>query len=178
MSAPRPAPRALRSPPLVRGLPALLLGLPLLGACRGDPVQADAQAYVAQMQPIMVENMALTRQFVDVATEVKRGTIDPRAVATRFEQTLVPGATRLRDEVLAVQPKTEGLATTHRALAEAWTTRVEVYGELHRAWGATELNAFDAAMHKDLEVKAAEERYFTDVNHQLAVYGLGLDQFP
>lgn len=157
-------------------LPALLL-LPISVGCT-DPVQDDAEAYVEAMQPLLVDNMALTREFVDVATEVKRGGGDPRSVAGRFETSLVPAANTLRDQVLAIAPATEELATTHRTLGEAWTARVDVYVELHRSWGAAELDAFDTAMRRNLEVKAAEERYFTAVNAWLAGHELGLDQFP
>lgn len=156
---------------------ATLLAAPAIQGC-SDPAEDAAQAYVEAMQPVLARNMELTRQFVEIATEVKQGRTEAKAVAERFEENLVPEAAALRDAVLAIHPESEPLAATHRSLGEAWTGRVEVYRELHRAWGMGELEAFDRADRKNLEVKAAEERYFSQVNQQLSPMGLVLDPYP
>ena len=176
---PGPALAARLAGALLALLPLPLVTSTSLGAGCTSATQAEAETYVAAMQPLLAENMKLTREFVDVATEVKKGTADPRAIATRFEVTLVPGATALRDQVLAVQPADADLAALHRGLGEAWTGRVDAWAELHRAWGGADLEAFDKAMRRNLEVKAAEERYFTGANTWLSTHGeVTLDQFP
>lgn len=154
----------------------LLLSIVILGC--SDPGQEAAALYLADMQPIFVENMALTRQFVEVATEVKKGTAQPRAIAGRFEQALIPGAVALRDRVIEVQPADPELATIHQNLAEAWTGRVDAWAGLHAAWDASDLDSFDAAISRNLQVKTAEERYIGEVNAWLAPHGLSLRQFP
>ncbi|RME26506.1 MAG: hypothetical protein D6798_06575 [Deltaproteobacteria bacterium] len=143
-----------------------------------DPGDREAKAYVEQMQPIFVQNMELTREFVDIATEVKKGEARPSDIARRFEEKLVPQATALRDAVAAVHPADEELAATHAVLASAWTGRVEVYAELHRAWGEGDLEAFDAARRRNLKLKGAEERYLIDVNRWLAEHDRALDPYP
>ncbi|MCK6505358.1 hypothetical protein L6R53_18490 [Myxococcota bacterium] len=179
---PRPAPprlrrveaAAARRPGARTGLLLLALGL---SAC-GDPAASAARDYAAAMQPVLVDNMKLTREFVDVAAEVKKGQVDPKVVAGRFEQRLVPGAGILRDQVLAIDPEEEALIPLHQELEQAWSGRAEAWAELHRAWTAGELEAFDQAMRRNLEVKAAEERYFTAVNAWLAPHGQALDAYP
>lgn len=156
---------------------ALLLAPFLAGGC-GDPSQRAADDYVAAMQPVLARNMDLTREFVDVATEVKKGEASARAVARRFESSLVPQATALRDAVVAIQPEDPELAATHALLAEAWTGRVAVYAELHRAWGAGELEAFDAATRTNLDLKDSEQQYFTQANAWLEERGQRLDPYP
>ncbi len=169
MSAPAPQPRtALAALALLA-----LSGCPLLDA--GD---REAASYVEQMQPIFAQNMELTREFVDVATEVKKGEAQPADIARRFEEQLVPQATALRDAVSTIHPDDETLAATHAGLASAWTGRVEVYAELHRAWGAGDLAAFDAATRRNLKLKGAEERYLIDVNRWLAEHDQALDPYP
>lgn len=159
----------------------LAAGLALLGALLpgcGQPGRDAAIAYAEAMQPVLVDNMKLNREFVDVAAEVKKGQVDPKAVAGRFEQRLVPGAGILRDQVLAIDPADEELSALHQGLEEAWTGRAEAWSELHRAWSSGELEAFDLAMRRNLDVKAAEERYFTAVNAWLAPHGRVLDAYP
>jgi len=160
------------------GCAVLSLGCAALGLGCADPEREAAAGYVEVMQPIFVENMALTRQFVEVATEVKKGTAEPRAIAGRFEQALIPGAVALRDRVIEVQPANAELATIHQGLAEAWTGRVDAWSGLHAAWDASDLDAFDAATRRNLQVKTAEERYIGQVNAWLAGHELSLRQFP
>lgn len=159
--------------------PALALGLGCISVLGcADPDRNAAKEYVEVMQPVFADNMVLTRQFVEVATEVKKGEAQPRAIAGRFEQTLIPGAVALRDRVMAVQPESAELAAIHRSLAEAWTGRVDAWSGLHAAWGSTDLDAFDAAVKRNLEVKTSEERYIGEVNAWLAPHELSLRQFP
>jgi len=155
---------------------SLLLAVFSLGCA--DPEREAAVGYVEFMQPVFVENMALTRQFVEVATEVKKGSAEPRAIAGRFEQALIPGAVTLRDRVIAVQPADAELARIHQGLAEAWTGRGDAWSGLHAAWDASDLDTFDAATRRNLQVKTAEERYIGEVNAWLAPHQLSLRQFP
>lgn len=175
------------SPPLARlGAPgfALLAATGLLvttglGGCGlvGGP-DREATEYLEQMAPVLEGNMALTREFVDVATEVKQGKATPKDIARRFEEKLVPQATQLRDAVADIKPEDEVLAATHDGLAKAWTGRVEVYAELHRAWATGDLDAFDAATRRNMKLKGSEERYLIQVNNWLAPHGLTLDMYP
>lgn len=158
-------------------LPVLLLAGAQATACF-DPSEREAAEYVVAMQPVLVQNMELTREFVDVATEVKKGKADARGVARRFESSLVPKATALRDAVVAITPQDEELAATHALLAQAWTGRVAVYAELHRAWGAGELDALDNAARTNLELKSTEEQYFSQVNTWLQARDQHLDPYP
>lgn len=156
---------------------SLLAPLLALLAC-ADPDRKAAEAYVAAVQPIFVDNMALNRQFVEVATEVKRNTASPRAIGLRFEQSLVPGAVELRDRVLAITPEQPELAALHQGLGLAWTARVDAWTGVHKAWQDADLAAFDAAVQRNIEVKTAEERYIVELNAWLAPHELSLRQFP
>lgn len=138
----------------------------------------DASAYVDAMQPVLGQNMELTREFVDVATLVKRGDSKPADIAARFEQTLVPGAARLRDAVDAIEPETPELAATHELLVRTWTARAEVYEQIHDGWTALDPDAFDAAVARDMQLKDDERQYFEQVAQLLAAQGLALDAYP
>lgn len=147
-------------------------------ACAGGPEAEGAEAYVAAMEPALVENSALAQRFLTEASRIKKKETDGSRLAEALSKELAPQADRLAKAVAAVQPDDPKLKDAHARVVKAWSDRAEAYAGLRDAWTHGDLVAWDAAMKKNTQAKLDEEAYFTDVNVYLAEYQLAVEQYP
>ena len=154
----------------------IILGL--LTACGPDARERDAMAYVEQMQPLLAENLTLSREFLDMAAKIKQRELTHDQLAERMGERIVPRAKALKESVKAVAPETQALSDVHKGLVRAWSNRADAYGRMHTAWQSDDLQVFNAAAGDHTTVQKAEQRYFVAVESVLAPYKLKLDSYP
>ena len=147
-------------------------------ACAGNPESDAAQAYVATMHPILVENAALAQRFLTEASRVKKKETDGAQLAELLTKELAPKAEALAAEAKAVAPGDPKLDDAHALLVKAWAARATAYGGMKDAWAHGDLAAWDAAMKANTQAKLDEEAYFARVGAVLAPYDLTVDPYP
>ncbi|MFZ5475956.1 MAG: hypothetical protein ACOZNI_04210 [Myxococcota bacterium] len=155
-----------------------LLLLTWLAACGTDPARMDAVAYQGAMGPILQKNRALAQELLETASEVKKGTVDGPAVATRVRQRVIPAADSLKADVAAVKPATPELAAAHATLVKAWTARAEAWHAIGDAYEKGDLAALEAARARDLASKDDEAAWVTAAGAALGAQGLRIELYP
>lgn len=149
-----------------------------LAACGPDPEATAAAAYVAAMAPVVAENAALDRQFLDLAGKLRSGSLAGAGVATQVEANLLPSARAVVEKAKQVQPAIPALRAVHDKGVEAWSARAEAYAGVTAAYKAADLAAFDAALSAEKRARDAEAAWFAELDAALAPYGQRLDPFP
>lgn len=154
-------------------LPTLLIG------CGPSADEQAAQDYVAAMTPLLVNNSELSRGFLDLGVQIKRGErTGPLEVAEQLEDKLIPAARSLSEGVAAVEPSSKTLSGVHIDIVRAWSNREKAYVAMHEAWLTGDLAAFEGIAESHRTVFKAEERYFKNVGKVLSEYQLTLKQYP
>ena len=156
----------------------LIAGLLAFSACKPDPLREEAPGYVTRMEPVLVDNMALSRAYLDLAGRIRKESLGADAVATALDGDLLPKARALAAEARRLEPTAPELAAPHRVLVEAWTARADAYADLSRSYHADDLSGFDHAAQANLEAHEDESAYFSDINGVLAPLGLQLVPLP
>ncbi len=162
----------------MRPLATIILCILWILACTGGGEPHPAAAYVAALEPAMVDNAALAQRFLTEASRIKKKETDGAQLAEVIAKELAPKAEELSRAAGAVSPLDPRLTVTHAVLVKAWADRAAAYGAMRDAWAAGDLIGWDAAVKKNTQSKLDEERYFTDVNALLAPEGLVLRQYP
>lgn len=161
---------------------AMAFAAPFLGAadrgCGSDPVATDAAAYHAAMTPLLVRNADLSREFRDLAADVKRNKTNAKDIGKMLEQDVIPTAQALARDAAAVRPATPRLVEVHGEIVQAWTDRLTAYQDLRAAWKTTDLEAFDRAADSNLDSRKREKRYLEMANQALAPYQLQFQAYP
>jgi len=152
--------------------------LGLLTACGPDARERDALAYIEKMQPLLGDNVTLSREFLDVAAKLKRDEISHAELGERLGERIVPRAMALKEAVKAVTPETQALSDVHKGLVRAWSNRADAFGRMHTAWDGGDLKVFNAAAGDHTTVQKAEQRYFVAIETVLEPYHLTLDPYP
>ncbi len=153
-------------------LPVLLL------ACGPDAQERASRDYVEQMAPLLQRNAALSRSFLDLAAQIKKQNATPQVVADKLQTQFIPRARSLHLSVQAIQPEVSPLDGMHLGLVRAWGNRERAYVDMHAAWVAGDLGAFEGASEDHKTVFKAEQRYFESTDKLLSEYGLQLDRYP
>lgn len=151
--------------------------LTALLACGPSDDEVAAQTYATTMTPVLAENLTLARAHLVAAAAAQKSN-DGAAIAERVHAEYAPAAKSLHARAVAATPTEPTLAETHGQLVRAWNDRATAYAELDAAWASRDVNAFDAAVKKNLRAHLEEEAYFNAINAQLAPYGLHLEQYP
>jgi hypothetical protein len=163
--------------PLVLVMVQLLLISQLL-ACGPGARETASRAYAKEMQTLWGENLAIGREFMDVATRLKKDTIDPHDVAKRFDMRVIPRARKLADKVGALRADTESLQQVHAGIVRAWEIRADSYEQMNTAWLTADMQAYTRALSDNRSVRKAEDRYLEAANTLLAPYQVALDPNP
>ena len=159
----------------------LLTGAPLLAlltACGPDPADEAAGSYVAAMQPVLTDNVALAQDYLDMAGRIKKGELDGGGVAEKMARDIGPLAGKIHRGALAVHPADTQLADLHAQLVNTWSDRAKTYAAMSAAWAAGDDAAYETARASNLQVKVAEETAFGGINAWLGAHGQYLDQYP
>ncbi len=151
--------------------------LSTLLACGPSDDEVAAQTYAAAMSPVLAENLSLARAHLVAAAAAQKSN-DGAAIAERVHAEYAPAAKALHARAVAATPTEPALADTHGQLVRAWNDRATAYAEIDAAWASRDVDAFDAAVKKNLRAHLEEEAYFNAINAQLAPYGLVLEQYP
>lgn len=149
-----------------------------LSACGPSGRESDAKAYAGTMQAMFTENMAIGREFLDVAGMLKKSEVNALDVAKRFDDRVVPRAQKLATKVGEVAPGKSGLDQVHGGIVRAWTIRADSYAAMSEAVQKDDLAAYTRAMHDNRAVRKAEDRYIEAVNKLLLPYQVQLDPYP
>lgn len=155
----------------------LLLISQLLG-CGPDARETATRAYATEMQDLWRENQAIGREFMDVAAQLKKKTLNPHDVAERFDMRVVPRARTLSDKVAAMTPGTESLQQVHAGIVRAWEIRADSYEQMNKAWLQADMQAYTRALNDNRSVRKAEDRYLDATNKLLEPYQVTLDPNP
>ena len=147
-------------------------------ACGPNSRERAATAYAAEMQLLLDENKAIGREFLDVASSIKKGKLDTHGVAKRFTERVVPRAVDLAKKVEEIEAGTDNLAQVHGEISRAWQIRADAYRQLRIAWNDGDLQSYTRALHDHRAVEKAEARYLEATNTILAPYQLSLDPYP
>ena len=153
----------------------LLLIVGWLGCA--NPGQEAAEAYVRDLQPLLVENAALADQVLVQGAAIYNEAAGPREVAAAWESKIVPMAEHLAAQASFAQPPGpfEG---THGKLVKVWTDRATAYRGLSEATRTANAELWNAARAKVDEVHAQEHAFFDALNAQLSPAGLQVDPYP
>lgn len=147
-------------------------------ACASDPVVDAGRSYVAEMQPIVVQNRALGEGMLQLASDVKRGGADAAAVAARVQGSALTTAQAVAHQSEQVHPTDPRLTQGHASLVAAWKHRADAYAAASAAWIAHDTAAFDRAV-ADAARAATEESAAADaLASALEPAGVHLDIYP
>jgi len=162
--------------------PLLVLG-GLLVACGGGPERQDAEAYAAQMGPLLQENTELAVLFRNSAAAIKKsreGEDDAPGppVSNMISNEVLPQAELLATSAAAIVPTTDALATAHEGLVEAWQTRHAGYSALAEAWTGGDISGLRGALDARLDHQRAEAAAFAEIDALLRAQGQVLELYP
>ena len=154
---------------------ALVVGL---AACETGPAAQAELDYHASLQPIIADNVKMSKDFQALAARIKKDAPDAKDVGKRLDRQFIPSAQQLAERARAVQPLTPELADAHGLLVQAWDARVQHYEGVRDAWQAQDLDAFQAAVDSAYTSRTLEERYFREVNIALSPAAVTLEAYP
>lgn len=150
----------------------------LLFACAADPLAEAGSSYVAEMQPLFVQNRALGESMLQLASTIKRGAADPAELAAQVSGTALHTAQDVARQAEQVHPADASLTQGHARLVAAWKHRAEAYAAVSAAWTAHDTAAFDRAV-ADAARAATEESAAADaLAAALEPAGVQLDIYP
>lgn len=152
--------------------------VPAAGCRPSDPVEEASTAYVAAMKPLLVDNAALSRTFLDIAGGLKQMRLTGDAVGKRFSTGIVPTARDLAERAEEISPGTPELSAAHAMLVQAWEDRADAFAAAVSAWKVGDLDRLDRATEAAKRTHAEEDRYFKQVDAILKPYGLALEPYP
>ena len=154
---------------------ALVVGL---AACETAPAAQAELDYHASLQPIIADNVKMSKDFQALAARIKKDAPDAKDVGKRLDRQFIPSAQQLAERARAVQPLTPELVDAHGLLVQAWDARVQHYEGVRDAWQAQDLDAFQAAVDSAYTSRTMEERYFREVNIALSPAAVTLEAYP
>jgi hypothetical protein len=141
------------------------------------PGQADAEAYVRGLQPLLVENAALADQVLLQGAAIYNDAAGPKDVAAAWEKRIVPMAEHLAAQASFAEPPPP-YAGPHGELVKIWTDRATAYRGMSEATRTANADLWNAARAKVDEVHAQEHGFFNELNVQLSPMGLQVDPYP
>jgi hypothetical protein len=181
MSPPCMSLRRPSAQPSASTLP-LLAGalLSLSAACqKPDPGPAQAQAYVAALSPILVDNARLAREMTTLAGEVKQNRTDAPQIAGRLEKALVPAAKQVAEHAGALDTPHPALKAAHAELVESWQDRAATYEDLAQAWKDQDLDGIERAMDEIDAWRSRQDRSIEALNTAVSAYGMpAVEAYP
>ncbi len=165
-------------------IPTLLLTMACLPQSQD---QLDAADYARQLDPLLHENSLLATQVLHVAAEVYNASPSgdqptaPDAVSTAarlsWSREIVPLAGHLQDQASLLQPPSPW-AGRHRELVDIWSLRADAYRSLDEAMLLADDVKWQESRRMSNQAMLDEESWFSEVNEQVAAYGIVIDQFP
>lgn len=157
---------------------ALLLTLTLTGCGPLSPDVQEANRYLRQLQPLLIENRQLADQVLANAAAVYNSASDEDELAKAWTTDVVPLAEHLHHQATAVQP--EGAwGDRQEALTQIWGDRAQAYRALSEALIVADRSAWPAEARRAREVQLREETWFKETNAVLADLGLAaIDPTP
>lgn len=165
-------------PPMSSPFRGLVFALLSTSACTNlDPASAATTDYLTKLQPLLQENSLLAERVLFQAAAIYNEAVKPEQVAESWTTDIVPIAEHLAHQASFVAPP-EPYATRHEQLAVIWTDRAGAYRNLGEAIRTADAEQWNAARRAADDVKLAEERWFDDLNEQLAGQGLVVDPYP
>jgi len=161
----------------VPAVPSIALAVGML-ACGDEPAAEAEHGYHRELQPLIVDNAKMAKDFQVLAARIKKDSPGATDVGKRLDRQFIPSAQNLADRARAIDPATPELAGAHELLVASWDARVEHYEGVREAWKAQDLDAFQAAVDAGYTARTLEERYFREVNIALAPAALTLQPYP
>lgn len=157
-------------------MPTLVFLAGWMVACT-SPAKQSAADYVGRVQPLMVENSALSEQVLLEAAAVYNEAAGPKDVAAAWETRIVPLSEHLATQASLVAPPPD-YAGTHASLVKIWNDRAMAYRALSEATRTANAELWNAARTKVDQVNAQETAFFNDLNRQLGPMSLQVDPYP
>jgi hypothetical protein len=157
-------------------MPMPLLVAAWFAACT-NPAHEAAADYVVRIQPLLLENSALSEQMLLEAAAIYNEAAGPKDVAEVWERRIVPMSEHLAAQAALTQAPPE-YAPTHARLVQIWTDRALAYRIMSEATRTANAELWNASRTKVDEVMANENQFFRDLNTQLAPSSLSVDAYP
>jgi hypothetical protein len=153
------------------------LAILLAAGCGPDDATRSARAYVEQLEPLLYENGLLAERLLLAAADAHDDRVAPTALHTTWTTDLRPLAEHLAWQAAATSPPPEW-AGRHERLVAAWSDRATAYRLIDEAARAGDREEWRRAREQADRATIAEERWFSEMDVELAPYGLALDQYP
>jgi hypothetical protein len=157
----------------------MLMAATGLSGC--GPFSADVQetnAYLKQLQPLLVENGHLSERVLVLASRVYNEQGDTDALALAWTAEVVPLAEHLHHQSQYVEAP-DTWTTRHADLVEIWGDRAQVYRALSESVVMADKEQWKVARTKATEATLAEETWFKEVNKDLGAKGIApINQTP
>lgn len=155
----------------------MLWALALVGVGCSSPGQESAAAYVRTLEPLLLENSALSEEVLTQSAAIYNEAAGPKDVSQAWEVRVVPMAEHLASQASFVAPPSD-YVQEHAALVQIWGDRAKTYRVLSEATRTANADAWNSARAKVDEVKASENQFFNDLNRRLAPMRLRVDPYP
>lgn len=165
-----------------RRLPSPRLTVLALAALVGcgplSPEAQQANAYVKDLQPLLVENGHVAERVLLLAANVyNQPKTDPEALGAAWTNDVVPLAEHLHHQAQLVEAPAPWVAS-HAELVDIWGDRAKAYRSLSEALVLTDDQGWTTARTEVTQLKRKEEEWFKKTNTSLAVHGLWVDPTP
>ncbi|MDP6935740.1 MAG: hypothetical protein QGG40_22660, partial [Myxococcota bacterium] len=157
---------------------ALILGFALVSTGCGDSTEGASTLYVRQASPLFKDNESLAKEFLELASKLKKEESDEAELLSRIEYRVLPKARRLARRSARVVPQDEDLAAGHLKLTASWEARALVYAQLVKAWKEDDMQALDSAILTHARILADEDLALEAINKVMEPYQLELHAYP
>lgn len=162
----------------VRATAVLLLSSLALSGCGPfSPEVQQTNAYLKDLQPLLVENGHLAERVLVLASRVYNKDGDADALAESWTAEVVPLAEHLHHQAQFIDAPAPW-SEEHGELVEIWGDRALAYRSLSEALVLADLDAWKTARSQSTKVKLREEEWFKEVNAELATHGMVIDPTP
>ena len=148
-----------------------------LGCTPPGPEAQSGKEYVECLRPLLQENGLLANTLLDLAADRYHDKTTDDLLESRWREDIVPLADHLHTQAGLVTPPTSW-TDRHGGLVKIWGQRADAYSGMSLSIRLGDPERWKQSMSKADDAKVDEERWFRDVNRELAQWDLSLDQFP
>jgi hypothetical protein len=153
-----------------------LAGLAALAiSCAGcgplSPDVQEANRYLKQLQPLLIENSHLASQVLNLAADSYNEKGDAESLAESWATQVVPLAEHLHHQTAAL-PAEGAWSMRQTDLVEIWGNRAQAYRGLSESLAVADRAAWTTSVAKANAVQLDEEVWFKQTNKALAALSL------